>query len=180
MNYQRNNLQKSGSPYLEQHGQQPIWWQTWDRDVLRYARKADKPLFVSVGYASCHWCHVMAREAFSDPDVADYLNQHFVSIKVDREQRPDIDRYLMSFLQALKGQGGWPLNVFLSPDLRPIYALTYTPLEPRYGMPGFLTPLKKIKAFYNQNRDQLQPYQLPKESSPDYHEKEIIDTLFQY
>ena len=102
----RNNLDKAFSPYLRQHKDNPVWWQGWSEKALAYARETGKFIFVSVGYATCHWCHVMAKEAFSDPEVAAYLNEHFVSIKVDRETRPDIDHFLMSYLVAIQGQGG--------------------------------------------------------------------------
>ena len=146
----QNNLAKSVSPYLRQHKNNPVWWQEWSDRVVAYARKTGKMLFVSVGYATCHWCHVMAAEAFSDPEVASYLNEHFVSIKVDREMRPDIDHFLMSYLIANQGQGGWPLNAFLTPDLRPVYALTYVPAKSRDGSPGFLQILEQLKKHHDQ------------------------------
>ena len=121
----RNNLDKSSSPYLRQHAKNPIWWQEWSSEVLEEAVRENKPLFVSVGYATCHWCHVMAADAFSDQITAEYLNKHFICIKVDRETRPDIDQFLMHFITAQNGSGGWPLNVFLTPDIHPIFALTY-------------------------------------------------------
>ena len=123
--FSRNNLDKSSSPYLRQHLGNPIWWQEWHEDVIRHAGDTGKPLMVSVGYSTCHWCHVMASEAFSDDRTAKYLNDNFVCIKVDREMRPDIDQYLMEFIQKQTGRGGWPLNVFLTPSLDPIFALTY-------------------------------------------------------
>ena len=119
MDWQRNNLDRSDSPYLRQHLDNPVWWQEWGGEVLQEAARQNKPLFVSVGYSTCHWCHVMAAEAFSDPATAEFLNQNFICIKVDRETRPDIDQYLMHFIQAQSGSGGWPLNVFLTPDQRP-------------------------------------------------------------
>lgn len=134
----RNNLQNSPSLYLRQHSDNPVWWQEWSPQVVAHARALGRPLFVSVGYATCHWCHVMAAEAFSDQATADFLNGNFVCIKVDREQRPDIDQYLMAFLQAQSGQGGWPLNAFLTPDLQPLFALTYAPAVARNGQYGFL------------------------------------------
>jgi uncharacterized protein YyaL (SSP411 family) len=127
MNFQRNNLDKAGSQYLREHRNNPIWWQEWNKDTLEHAKASGKPLFVSVGYASCHWCHVMAHNTFENAQVAEILNEHFVPIKVDREQRPDIDEYLMSFLVQTQGSGGWPLNVVLSPDHKPIAAFTYLP-----------------------------------------------------
>jgi len=149
IDFDRNNLDKALSPYLQQHKDNPIYWQEWSKEVLSYAEKQKKILFVSVGYATCHWCHVMAAEAFSDLEVADYLNENFVPIKVDREQRPDIDNYLMSFLVKTQGQGGWPLNAFLQPDLKPILAVTYVPLIPNYGMMPFIDLLKFVKNAYD-------------------------------
>ncbi|NBB90390.1 MAG: DUF255 domain-containing protein, partial [Spirochaetes bacterium] len=110
LRFTRNNLDLSVSPYLRQHSENPVWWQEWSQEILDHARETDRILFVSVGYATCHWCHVMAADAFSDPNVAAYLNEHFMPIKVDREQRPDIDQMLMDFLVQTTGQGGWPLN----------------------------------------------------------------------
>jgi len=152
MSFKRNNLDKSSSPYLQQHKTNPIHWQEWSTEVLEYAKKENKPIFVSVGYSTCHWCHVMASEAFSNKEIADFLNANFVSIKVDREQRPDIDKYLMSFLVETQGQGGWPLNAFLTPDLKPILALTYVPVETRYN-PSRLT--KRVNFLLEKKCDKL-------------------------
>lgn len=126
--------------------------------MLKYARSENKIIFASIGYSTCHWCHVMAREAFSDGRIAQYLNAHFVSIKVDREQRPDIDHYAMAFIASLGGHGGWPLNIFFTPALRPIYALTYAPVESGYGMPAFIDILSKIKNFYDGQNDKIEPF----------------------
>ncbi|MEK6874556.1 MAG: DUF255 domain-containing protein [Nanoarchaeota archaeon] len=158
INFKKNNLDKSSSPYLLQHKDNPIYWQEWSSEVLEYARKNDKILFVSVGYATCHWCHVMAAEAFSDKDVADFLNANVVSIKVDKEQRPDIDNYMISFIQETQGQGGWPLNVFLTPDAKPFVAVTYIPIEPHYGLSGFLDLLRKVKEAYERYKGEIQRY----------------------
>jgi uncharacterized protein YyaL (SSP411 family) len=125
-----NALKTASSPYLRQHQDNPVWWQEWSPETLRAALEEDMPIFVSVGYATCHWCHVMAAEAFSDAEVADAINRNFIAIKVDREERPDIDHFLMQFLLATRGQGGWPLNAFLTPNLRPMLALTYIPVTP--------------------------------------------------
>jgi len=130
----RNNLKDSTSPYLRQHADNPVHWQEWDHKVLEIAGETGKPILVSVGYATCHWCHVMVKEAFSDQQIADYLNEHFINIKVDREQHPDIDSYLMSFIQATGRQGGWPLNVFLTSDQKPVFAATYLPVKAKYNM----------------------------------------------
>jgi len=143
--FERNSLDQASSPYLLQHKGNPVHWQEWNKETLRHAKKENKLIFVSIGYATCHWCHVMAAEAFSDKEVAKYLNTNFVSIKVDREQRPDIDHYFMAFITQTTGQGGWPLNIFLSPDGKPLTALTYAPLEPKHGMPAFIEILKSVK-----------------------------------
>ncbi|HUX11949.1 MAG TPA: thioredoxin domain-containing protein [Spirochaetia bacterium] len=165
LDFGRNNLDTSLSPYLRQHADNPVFWQEWTPAVLQYARQSGKIVLASVGYSTCHWCHVMASEAFSDPDCARLLNEHFVAIKVDREQRPDIDRYLMGFLVATTGQGGWPMNVFLSPEglgendvPRPFFAMTYAAVTPRFGMPGFLEILQRIRSFYDDNRGEFAPF----------------------
>ena len=138
----RNNLDKSLSPYLLQHTSNPVWWQEWSSEIIQNAVDEKKPLFVSVGYATCHWCHVMAAEAFSDIDTANFLNSHFICIKVDREQRPDIDQFMMQYLTTLSGNGGWPLNVFLTADLRPIYALTMNIMKKTLMILSHLSPKK--------------------------------------
>lgn len=162
MKFDENNLSSASSPYLLQHKNQPIWWQEWKREVLDYSQNTNKPIFVSVGYSTCHWCHVMAREAFSNPEVAELINQNFVAIKVDREQRPDIDHYLMKFLIETTGRGGWPLNVFLTPDLKPIYALSYCPVQPKFGMPGFSEIIRKVVEFFNNHRNQISDFKMRK------------------
>lgn len=159
MNFERNNLDLALSPYLKQHADNPIWWQEWTPDVLEQARRADKPLLASVGYATCHWCHVMARGAFSHPDVAALLNRDFVCIKVDREQRPDIDQYLMDFLVATTGSGGWPLNAFLTPDGRPFFAMTYAAPEAIHNIPPFQEILRRVVAFYREKKDDVMPFE---------------------
>jgi uncharacterized protein len=143
----RNNLDKSSSPYLLQHTDNPVWWQEWSEGVIRHASKVNKPVLVSVGYATCHWCHVMASEAFSDLKTAAYLNEHFICIKVDREQRPDIDHFMMEFINKQEGRGGWPLNVFLTPSLNPVFALTYAPAYERNSMNSFLIIAEKVFDF---------------------------------
>lgn len=155
----RNNLDKARSPYLRQHRENPVHWQEWSQETLALAQEEDRPLFVSVGYSTCHWCHVMAREAFSDPEIATYLNDNFVPIKVDREERPDIDQYLMNFLVATTGAGGWPMNAFLSPEGAPFFALTYAPVEPKFNMPGFLEILRRVRSFYDEKKGELQQYE---------------------
>jgi len=154
----RNNLGKSSSPYLLQHTNNPIWWQEWSDDLIKYSINNKKPLFISVGYATCHWCHVMAAEAFSDNNTARYLNEHFICIKVDREQRPDIDQFLMDFINRQNGNGGWPLNVFLTPDLRPIFALTYAPAYSRNPMQSFLSVAEKVHEYFEKNSDNIPPF----------------------
>lgn len=161
MDFERNNLDLSVSPYLRQHTDNPVWWQEWKPEVLEHAREQNKVLFVSVGYATCHWCHVMARGAFSHPDVAAILNRDFVSIKIDREQRPDIDQYLMDFLVATTGNGGWPLNAFLTPNGYPFFAMTYAAPSPVHGMPAFQDILGKVTEFYREKGSKVQPFDLP-------------------
>src|SRR5204863_1942820 len=119
------------------------------------AREENKPIFLSIGYSTCHWCHVMERESFENEAVADYLNQHFVSIKVDREERPDVDKIYMTFVQATSGSGGWPLNVFLTPDLKPFFGGTYFPPESRFGRPSFLQLLQQISQVWQTRREEV-------------------------
>ena len=130
-----NRLADETSPYLRQHADNPVEWFPWGDEALRRARDEDKPIFLSIGYASCHWCHVMAHESFEDPATAADLAKWFVSIKVDREERPDLDAVYMTATQALTGSGGWPMSVFCTPDGRPFYAGTYFPPVERHGMP---------------------------------------------
>lgn len=154
----RNNLDKSLSPYLLQHTGNPIWWQEWSDDLIRYALTNKKILFVSVGYTTCHWCHVMAAGAFSDRKTADYLNSNFICVKVDREQRPDIDQFLMDFINRQNGSGGWPLNVFITADLRPVYALTYASAESEDSTNSLLYIAKKVNEFCAENKDKIPPF----------------------
>ena len=176
----RNNLDKSLSPYLLQHTSNPVWWQEWSSEIIQNAVDEKKPLFVSVGYSTCHWCHVMAVEAFSDIDTADFLNRHFICIKVDREQRPDIDQFLMNFLNAQSGNGGWPLNVFLTADLRPIYALTYAPAQSSSSQQSFLSIVKKVHDYYEKNADDIAPF-IAKEVQPQIAaEESLVKNLLSY
>jgi len=170
----RNNLDKSLSPYLLQHASNPVWWQEWSAEIIQHAVDAKKPLFVSVGYATCHWCHVMAAEAFSDIVIADFLNSHFICIKVDREQRPDIDQFMMQYLTALSGNGGWPLNVFLTADLRPIYALTYAPQH------SFLSIAKKVYEYHEKNADDVAPFITTEVQPPIAKEESLVKNLLSY
>jgi uncharacterized protein len=162
--FSRNNLDTAVSPYLRQHQDNPVWWQQWSAEVLEFAARAGKPVLVSVGYSTCHWCHVMAAGAFSDQACAAALNAGFVCIKVDREERPDIDQLMMGFLVGTTGQGGWPLNVFMSPGLKPFYAMTYAGVRPQFGRPGFPEILQQVLAFYRDNKDRLTPFDLPEYS----------------
>ena len=132
----RNLLAGEKSPYLLQHADNPVNWHPWGDDAFRKAREEDKPLFVSIGYATCHWCHVMERESFSDGEVANLLNDACVPVKVDREERPDIDGNFMAVCQMMNGSGGWPLNVFLTPEGLPFFAATYLPKRGTAGRPG--------------------------------------------
>jgi uncharacterized protein YyaL (SSP411 family) len=148
-----NHLANSLSPYLRQHADNPVDWYPWGEEALDKARREDKPIFVSIGYSACHWCHVMAHESFENPDTAEILNTHFVSIKVDREERPDLDSLYMSAVVALTGQGGWPMSVFLTPDLKPFYGGTYFPPEPRHGLPAFRELLKALVTAWKEHRE---------------------------
>jgi uncharacterized protein YyaL (SSP411 family) len=150
-----NRLAREKSPYLLQHAHNPVDWHAWDDTAFERARQELKPVFLSIGYSTCHWCHVMERESFENETVAAFLNEHFVSVKVDREERPDVDRIYMMFVQATAGQGGWPLNVFLTPDLKPFFGGTYFPPDNRHGRPGFLHLLRQIHQLWNERRGEL-------------------------
>jgi uncharacterized protein YyaL (SSP411 family) len=139
-----NRLAREKSPYLLQHAHNPVEWFAWGDDAFEKARRENKPIFLSIGYSTCHWCHVMERESFESEELAKFLNEHFVSIKVDREERPDVDKIYMTFVQAMTGSGGWPLNVFLTPDRKPFFGGTYWPPESKYGRPSFLQVLQQI------------------------------------
>src|SRR3989442_15663781 len=132
-----NRLAGETSPYLQQHAANPVDWYPWGPEALERARAEDRTILLSIGYAACHWCHVMERESFEDPGTAALMNEHFVSIKVDREERPDLDAIYMDAVQAMTGSGGWPMTVFLTPDGQPFYAGTYFPPDDRHGIPGF-------------------------------------------
>ncbi len=147
-----NRLAREKSPYLLQHAHNPVDWYPWGEEAFAKARAESKPVFLSIGYSTCHWCHVMEREVFEDPATAAYLKEHFVSIKVDREERPDVDRIYMGFVQITTGSGGWPLNVFLTPELKPFYGGTYFPPEPRHGRPSFRQLLERIVELWSQRR----------------------------
>jgi uncharacterized protein YyaL (SSP411 family) len=151
-----NHLINAASPYLQQHAYNPVDWHPWGPEALELARRQDQPIFLSIGYSTCHWCHVMAHECFEDEAIAAVLNEHFVSIKVDREERPDLDETYMNVVTALTGRGGWPLSVFLTPDLQPFYGGTYFPPEDRGGLPGFPRLLLALGQAYHKNQEQIQ------------------------
>ena len=150
-----NRLGRERSPYLLQHAENPVDWYSWGPEALERARHEDLPIFLSVGYSTCHWCHVMEHESFEDHHIAGLLNANFVSIKVDREERPDVDRVYMSFVQATTGSGGWPMTVFLTPDLAPFFGGTYFPPASRYGRPGFADLLVEISRVWKEDRSKV-------------------------
>jgi uncharacterized protein YyaL (SSP411 family) len=152
----RNRLDEEASPYLEQHADNPVNWQPWDETALSAARERDVPIFLSVGYAACHWCHVMEDESFQDESVASALNERFVPIKVDREERPDVDSVYQTICRLVSGGGGWPLSVFLTPEGKPFYVGTYFPREPRRGRPGFLELLEDISRSWREDREEIE------------------------
>ena len=153
---QPNRLSHETSPYLLQHAHNPVDWYPWGPEALAHAAAEDKPILLSVGYSACHWCHVMAHESFEDPDTAALMNELFINVKVDREERPDIDAIYMEAVQALTGRGGWPMTVFLAPDGRPFYGGTYYPPEPRYGMPSFRQLLRAIAEAWQERRREME------------------------
>jgi uncharacterized protein YyaL (SSP411 family) len=150
-----NRLRAESSPYLRQHADNPVDWYPWSDEALTEARRRDVPILLSVGYSSCHWCHVMERESFEDPAVAAIMNELFVNVKVDREERPDLDQVYMKAVQAMTGGGGWPMTVFLTPDTVPYYGGTYFPPEPRHGMPSFPQVLRAASEAYRSRRDRV-------------------------
>ena len=150
-----NRLINEKSPYLLQHAYNPVDWYPWGDEAFEKAKKEDKPIFLSIGYSTCHWCHVMERESFEDQEVADVLNRYFVSIKVDREERPDIDHIYMTVCQALTGSGGWPLTIIMTPEQKPFFAGTYFPKHSRMGMTGLLELLEKVRIAWEQDREAL-------------------------
>ena len=150
-----NRLAQAASPYLRQHAGNPVDWYPWGEEAFRRAREEDKPIFLSIGYSTCHWCHVMARESFEDREIAALLNAHFVAVKVDREERPDIDSIYMAVCQAFTGSGGWPTTVFITADQRPFFAGTYFPKTSRYGTPGLKELLEIIADRWKNDRAEL-------------------------
>jgi uncharacterized protein len=151
-----NRLAEETSPYLLQHKDNPVDWYPWGQEALDRAKEQDKPIIVSIGYSACHWCHVMEHESFEDPATAAEMNEHYVCIKVDREERPDVDAIYMEACQAMTGQGGWPLNAFLTPDQVPFYAGTYFPPEPRHGMPSWRQVLAGVSEAWQTRRDEIE------------------------
>ena len=154
-NKKANRLIKEKSPYLQQHAYNPVNWYPWGEDALAAAKKQNRPIFLSIGYSTCHWCHVMEHESFENPDIAEVMNQYFVNIKVDREERPDLDSIYMDAVQMLTGGGGWPMSVWLTPDLKPFYGGTYFPPEDRYGRPGFKSLLIHIGETWKKSQDKV-------------------------
>lgn len=150
-----NRLAKEKSPYLLQHKENPVNWYPWGEEAFQKARQEDKPVFLSIGYSTCHWCHVMAHESFEDEEVAVILNRDYICVKVDREERPDIDAVYMSVCQAVTGSGGWPLTIFLTPDQKPFFAGTYFPKRGRYGQPGLIALLERVAYLWKNQRQEL-------------------------
>ena len=150
-----NRLAEERSPYLLKHAHNPVDWYAWGNEALAKAKNDSKPIFLSIGYSTCHWCTVMERESFEDSKTAEFINKNFIPIKVDREERPEVDAYYMDAVQAMTGGGGWPLSVFLTPDLKPFYGGTYFPPEPRYGMPSFMQVLEFASNLWKEKRDEV-------------------------
>lgn len=151
-----NTLAGESSPYLRQHADNPVAWQTWGERSLALARELDRPILLSIGYSACHWCHVMAHESFEDAEVAVIMNRLFINIKVDREERPDLDQIYQTAHQMLTGRpGGWPLTMFLSPDGTPFYGGTYFPKEARYGLPGFPGLCEEVARAWQNKRGEI-------------------------
>ena len=150
-----NRLASEKSPYLLQHKDNPVDWYPWGPEAFERAKKENKPILLSIGYSTCHWCHVMEHESFSVPATAAVMNEHFVCVKLDREERPDVDKLYMTAVQALTGQGGWPLNAFLTPDLKPFYGGTYFPPDSRYGRPGWTALLENLARLWKDRREDV-------------------------
>ena len=145
-----NRLIKEKSPYLLQHAHNPVDWYPWGKEAFEAAKKADKPIFLSIGYSTCHWCHVMERESFEDEEVGALLNKHFICVKLDREERPDIDKIYMTFMQASTGGGGWPMSVFMTPEQKPFFGGTY------FRKPDFMNLCKRVDELWNDKEMRLQ------------------------
>ena len=185
-----NHLIAEKSPYLQQHAHNPVDWYPWGDAAFDKARREDKPIFLSIGYSTCHWCHVMERESFESEVIAEIINRSFVPVKVDREERPDVDRIYMTYVQAATGSGGWPMSVFLTPDLKPFFGGTYFPPDNRYGRPGFPVLLDRIAAAWRDQRaeiletsgnviSQLKKYSEPA-STGGIANQTTLDSTFQY
>src|SRR6187200_1580404 len=152
----KNRLAREASPYLLQHADNPVDWYPWGPEALDRARQEDKPILLSIGYAACHWCHVMEHESFEDEAIAALMNERFVNIKVDREERPDLDQIYQLVVQLMGRSGGWPLTVFLTPAQRPFFGATYFPPEDHHGMPGFPKVLVALSDAYRHQRDEVE------------------------
>ena len=151
----QNDLSQAQSPYLQQHAHNPVHWYSWGDEAFEHAKTEDKPVFLSIGYATCHWCHVMAHESFEDEAVAKLMNEAFINIKVDREERPDIDNTYMQICQMLTGRGGWPLTIVMTPDKKPFYAATYIPKTGRQGQPGMMELIPRLNHLWNEKREKI-------------------------
>lgn len=154
-NQRGNRLRYEKSPYLLQHANNPVDWFPWGEEAFEKSHREDKPIFLSIGYSTCHWCHVMGKESFEDDKVAKLLNETFVCIKVDREERPDIDNVYMSVCQIMTGSGGWPLTIIMTPDKKPFFAATYIPKENRFGRTGLTGLIPQIQKLWKDQRDDL-------------------------
>ena len=152
----KNLLVNEKSPYLLQHKDNPVHWRSWSEEAFKEARDLQKPLLISIGYSACHWCHVMAHESFENEDIALIMNEKFINIKVDREERPDIDAVYMKSVVALTGRGGWPMSVFLTPDCKPYFGGTYYPPSTKYNRPGFPEVLEQAYALYKTGKVDLE------------------------
>src|SRR5271170_5513284 len=150
-----NRLANETSPYLLQHAHNPVDWYAWGPEAFAAARESDRPIFLSVGYSTCYWCHVMERQSFENESIAAEMNRRFINIKVDREERPDVDQLYMNAVQALSGHGGWPMSVFLAPDLRPFYGGTYYPPADAHGRIGFPRLLAAVDDAWHNRRDEI-------------------------
>src|SRR5688572_14020008 len=151
-----NRLINETSPYLLQHAHNPVDWYPWSEEAFQKAKDEDKPVLVSIGYAACHWCHVMERESFENPDTAAVMNSQFINIKVDREERPDVDHIYMDAVQAISGSGGWPLNVFLTPDKKPFYGGTYFPPQKAFNRPSWLDVLFSMSEYWKNKKEEVE------------------------
>ncbi|HDR6219218.1 TPA: thioredoxin domain-containing protein, partial [Bacillus cereus] len=155
-NSKPNSLITEKSPYLLQHAHNPVNWHPWGEEAFEKAKRENKPVLVSIGYSTCHWCHVMAHESFEDEEIAGILNDQFIAIKVDREERPDVDSVYMRICQLMTGQGGWPLNVFVTPDQKPFYVGTYFPKTSKYNRPGFIDVLEHLSETFANDRQHVE------------------------